>query len=77
VLAAFSSVAIALPVILIRDLHITSLEYDIGETVAWPTYVREIASTWNGLSTVAPDAVPRWAAEVGGLVEFEAPCDFA
>jgi hypothetical protein len=49
VLAAFSSVAIALPVTPIRDLHNTSFEYDIGETVAWPTYVREIATAWNGL----------------------------
>jgi 4-amino-4-deoxy-L-arabinose transferase-like glycosyltransferase len=48
-LAAFSSVVIALPITPIRDLHSTSFEYDIGETVAWPTYAREIASAWNRL----------------------------
>ncbi len=48
-LAAFSSVVIALPVTPIRDLHNTSFEYDIDETVAWPTYVGEIATAWNGL----------------------------
>jgi 4-amino-4-deoxy-L-arabinose transferase-like glycosyltransferase len=48
-LSALLSVAIALPVTPIRDLHKTSFEYDIGETVAWPTYVREIATVWDGL----------------------------
>jgi 4-amino-4-deoxy-L-arabinose transferase-like glycosyltransferase len=48
-LAAVSSVVIALPVAPLRDLHSTSFEYDIGETVAWPTYVREIAAAWNAL----------------------------
>jgi 4-amino-4-deoxy-L-arabinose transferase-like glycosyltransferase len=49
VLAAVSSVVIVLPVAPLRDLHNTSYEYDIGETVAWPTYVREIAAAWHGL----------------------------
>jgi hypothetical protein len=49
VLSALSSVAIALPVAPLHDLHKTSFEYDIGETVAWPTYVREIATAWNRL----------------------------
>jgi len=49
VLSALSSVAIALPVTRLHDLHKTSFEYDIGETVAWPTYVREIATAWNRL----------------------------
>ncbi len=48
-LSALASVVIELPVTPIRDLHNTSFEYDIGETVAWPTYVREIATAWNGL----------------------------
>jgi hypothetical protein len=49
VLSAVSSAVIALPVTPIRDLHNTSFAYDIGETVAWPTYVREIATAWNRL----------------------------
>jgi 4-amino-4-deoxy-L-arabinose transferase-like glycosyltransferase len=48
-LAAFSSVVITLPVSPIRELHKTSFAYDIGETVAWPTYVREIARAWTAL----------------------------
>jgi 4-amino-4-deoxy-L-arabinose transferase-like glycosyltransferase len=50
-LAALSSVAIALPVTPIHNLHKTGFEYDIGETVAWPTYVREIATAWSRLPT--------------------------
>jgi len=49
VLSAMISVAIALPVTAIHDLHTRGFEYDIGETVAWPTYVREIAVAWNRL----------------------------
>jgi 4-amino-4-deoxy-L-arabinose transferase-like glycosyltransferase len=48
-LPALLSVAIVLPVTPIRDLHNTPLEYDIGETVAWPTYVHEIATAWDRL----------------------------
>ncbi len=49
VLSALTSVAIALPLSPIHDLHKTSFAYDIGETVAWPTYVHEIATAWNTL----------------------------
>ena len=48
-LSAFSSVVIALPITPIHNLHNTSFAYDIGETVAWPTYAHEIATAWNGL----------------------------
>jgi 4-amino-4-deoxy-L-arabinose transferase-like glycosyltransferase len=48
-LSAVASVLIALPVTPIRELHNTPFEYDIGETVAWPTYVHEIASAWSRL----------------------------
>jgi Dolichyl-phosphate-mannose-protein mannosyltransferase len=47
--SAVLSIAIALPVTPLRDLHNTSFAYDIGETVAWPTYAREIATAWNRL----------------------------
>jgi len=52
VLSALGSVLIGLPVVPIADLHKTSivkLNYDIGETVAWPTYVHEIAFAWDQL----------------------------
>jgi len=49
VLSALSSAAIALPVAPLHDLHDSSFAYDVGETVAWPTYVREIATAWKRL----------------------------
>jgi len=49
VFSALSSVAITLPVTPLHNLHKTSFEYDIGETVAWPTYVHEIAAAWKRL----------------------------
>ncbi|MGP0050927.1 MAG: hypothetical protein ACLPZR_19080 [Solirubrobacteraceae bacterium] len=52
VLTAVSSLYYGLPVVPLRSLHdtsVVSLNYDIGETVAWPTYVQEIAIAWNGL----------------------------
>lgn len=49
VLAALSSAAVALPVAPLHDLHASSFAYDVGETVAWPTYVREIATVWKRL----------------------------
>lgn len=52
VLTLASSLYYGLPVVPLRSLHdtsVVSLNYDIGETVAWPTYVQEIATTWNRL----------------------------
>lgn len=52
VLTAVSSLYYGLPLVPLRSLHdtsVVSLNYDIGETVAWPTYVHEIATAWNGL----------------------------
>jgi hypothetical protein len=49
VFSALVSAAIALPVTPVRDLHSRGFAYDVGETVAWPTYTREIASAWNRL----------------------------
>jgi 4-amino-4-deoxy-L-arabinose transferase-like glycosyltransferase len=54
VLSAFSSIYYGLPVVALQALHTTSVvsvNYDIGETVAWPTYVREIATAWDALPT--------------------------
>ena len=52
VLTALSSLYYGLPLVPLRSLHdtsVVSVNYDIGETVAWPTYVHEIATAWNGL----------------------------
>ncbi|MGO9971610.1 MAG: glycosyltransferase family 39 protein [Solirubrobacteraceae bacterium] len=52
VLTAVGSLYYGLPLVPLQSLHdtsVVSVNYDIGETVAWPTYVREIATAWNGL----------------------------
>jgi 4-amino-4-deoxy-L-arabinose transferase-like glycosyltransferase len=52
VLSATSSVLITLPVIPLGILYrtpIVSVNYDTGETIAWPTYVREIAGVFRQL----------------------------
>jgi hypothetical protein len=52
VLSAISSLYSGLTLVPLRTLHKTSvvaLNYDIGETVAWPTYLHEIAADCNGL----------------------------
>jgi 4-amino-4-deoxy-L-arabinose transferase-like glycosyltransferase len=53
-LSAFGSIYYGLPVVALRSLHTTSVvsvNYDIGETVAWPTYARQIATAWDTLPT--------------------------
>jgi hypothetical protein len=52
VLTAASSVLITLPVVPLGDLYrtpIVSVNYDAGETVAWPTYVGEVAGVYRRL----------------------------
>ena len=52
VLSAAISALIMLPVVPVGTLHrtpIVALDYDAGETVAWPTYVGEIASVYRPL----------------------------
>jgi len=51
-LTAASSVLITLPVVPLGDLYrtpIVSVNYDAGETVAWPTYVAEVAGVYRQL----------------------------
>jgi Dolichyl-phosphate-mannose-protein mannosyltransferase len=55
-LSAFGSLYYGLPLVPLRTLHntsIVSVNYDIGETVAWPTYVREIAAAWHAIPASA------------------------
>ncbi len=52
VITAVSSVLITLPVVPLGTLYrtpIVSVNYDTGETVAWPTYVQEIAGVYRQL----------------------------
>jgi 4-amino-4-deoxy-L-arabinose transferase-like glycosyltransferase len=51
-ITATSSVLITLPVVPLGSLYrtpIVSVNYDAGETVAWPTYVQEIAGVYHQL----------------------------
>jgi 4-amino-4-deoxy-L-arabinose transferase-like glycosyltransferase len=52
VLTATSSVLITLPVLPLGALHrtpIVAVNYDTGETIAWPTYVQQIAGVFREL----------------------------
>jgi hypothetical protein len=51
-ISAVGSVLITLPVIPVGSLNrtpVVSFNYDAGETLAWPTYVQELAGVYNGL----------------------------
>ena len=53
-LAGASSILVTLPVLPVTVLHdtpIVSVNYDAGETVAWPTFVAEIAAAYRQLPT--------------------------
>ncbi len=52
VAATLAEIAVTLPVVPVADLHKTSvvaLNYDAGETVGWPAYVREIGGVYRSL----------------------------
>jgi 4-amino-4-deoxy-L-arabinose transferase-like glycosyltransferase len=46
-LSAAGSVVLTLPVVPVGRLHTTTPQYDVGETVGWPTYVAEIAAAYR------------------------------
>ena len=55
-LSAVGAALFSLPVLPLGVLHdtpVVSVNYDIGETVGWPTYVAEIATVYRGLGTDA------------------------
>src|SRR5437762_11513223 len=48
-------VPIVLPIVPVKSLHDTPVvdsNYDAGETIAWPTYVREIADAYRPGETI-------------------------
>jgi hypothetical protein len=48
--AALVTIVVTLPVLPVRDINpVRPLDQDPAETVAWPTYTREIASVWHRL----------------------------
>jgi 4-amino-4-deoxy-L-arabinose transferase-like glycosyltransferase len=49
---SLTSIPVTLPVLpvgLVRDTPIVNLNYDAGETIGWPTFVREIAAVYQSL----------------------------
>jgi 4-amino-4-deoxy-L-arabinose transferase-like glycosyltransferase len=46
-LSAVGSVLVTLPIVPVTDLHKTTVQYDVGETVGWPTFVAEIAAAYR------------------------------
>jgi hypothetical protein len=46
-LSAVGSVLVTLPVVPVAELHRTTVQYDVGETVGWPTFVAEIAAAYR------------------------------
>jgi hypothetical protein len=52
VAATLAEILVTLPVVPVADLHkapIVALNYDAGETVGWPAYVREIGGVYRSL----------------------------
>jgi len=52
VVLSLTSILVTLPVVPATDVHdtpIVKLNYDAGETIGWPTYVREIAGVYASL----------------------------
>lgn len=52
ILTALTTTPVTLPVVPVADVHRTSivaLNYDAGETIGWPAYVRQIAAVYRAL----------------------------
>jgi hypothetical protein len=56
-LSAVESVLLTLPVVPVTDLHKTTVQYDVGETVGWPAFVAEIATAYRRIPVPAGGAV--------------------
>jgi hypothetical protein len=44
-------IAVALPAVPMSDVgrsHLVAVDYDLGEQIAWPTYVRQVQATYDG-----------------------------
>jgi 4-amino-4-deoxy-L-arabinose transferase-like glycosyltransferase len=57
VLSAAASVVVTLPVVPVTDLHKTTVQYDVGETVGWPTFAAEIAAAYRRVPVPASGTV--------------------
>ena len=80
VLLTLAEIAVTLPVVPVADLHKTSivaLNYDAGETVGWPAYVREIAAVDRSLPAAQRSSAIVLGSNYGeaGAVEHYGPAD--
>ncbi|HVT63706.1 MAG TPA: glycosyltransferase family 39 protein [Mycobacteriales bacterium] len=66
---------VTLPIVPPRDLHntpIVALNYDAGETVAWPTYVDEITAAYSSVGS-HPVVITRNYGELGAIDRYRDP----
>lgn len=80
VVLSLTAIPVTLPVVPVADVHETSivkLNYDAGETIGWPTYVREIAGVYASLPAEQRRAAIVLASNYGeaGAVDRYGPAD--
>jgi hypothetical protein len=66
---------VTLPMVPLGDLHstpIVALNYDAGETIAWPTYVREITAAYDQAGAAAV-VITRNYGEAGAINRYRNP----
>ncbi len=59
VILTLTAIPVTLPVVPVTDVHrtpIVALNYDAGETIGWPAYVRQIAAVYRSLPTAQRSA---------------------
>jgi hypothetical protein len=80
VLLSLTAIPVTLPVLptgVLRHTPIVSLNYDAGETIGWPTYVREIAHVYASLPASERPFTVVLASNYGeaGAVDLYGPAD--
>ncbi len=80
VVLSLTAIPVTLPVVPVGDVHATpivTLNYDAGETIGWPAYVREIAAVYRSLPAPERSAAIVLGSNYGeaGAVEHYGPAD--
>ena len=80
VVLSLTSLPVTLPLVPVGDVHetpIVKLNYDAGETIGWPTYVREIANVYASLPAQQRRTTVVLASNYGeaGAVDHYGPAD--
>jgi len=80
VVLSVSAAPVTLPLVPVGDLHgtpIVKLNYDAGETIGWPTYMREIAGVYASLPNQQRRTTVVLASNYGeaGAVDHYGPAD--